>query len=392
MCTCPVTIPNVNFRDEPPKDPYLRRFTNWQTRYMQVPCGHCRECKAGKTSNYLQQFQLSTFGNYAYMVTLTYKEPEKPTFVMPDGSEVGISSYKHVTDMIKRLRKYPEIAERGLKYMIVDEYSPKKLRPHYHGILELGKLPGDTNSTPYTLEKFLFDTVLKEWRVNKAFRQYTEKNSGKRLCRVNTRKPDWHQLCDYVVSYRHGKRHTTYDLHFITPSYKKGVSDVSYYLTKYFFKENPADETHLKHCIKAMDDYEQGLELYKELFRTRVRKSLNFSGIWTAASYKEYLSTKNDLCLEYYKPVRDHLDRCEQFSFKKADGTYFLDVVTNVDMPLAPIFRKYLSFEAQLLYKEWLIKTYGSVIDRPTEDKTEKAIKDIQFMKKQILSDIFDES
>lgn len=357
---------------------------------MQVPCGHCRECRSTKQSNYLQQFELSTLGNYAFMFTLTYKEEEKPTFVMPDESEVGVSCYKHVSDMMKRLRKYDIMQERGFKYMAVDEYSPKKLRPHYHGIIELGKLPDDTASTPYQLEKFLFDTVLKEWRVNKAYLPYTEKSTGRKKVRVNTRKPQWHQLCDYVVTYRHGKKHSTYDLHYITPSFKKGISEVSYYITKYFFKDNPANDIHLNHCIKAVDDYEQGLQLYKDTFRTRVRKSLNFSGVWTRESYKEFLSTKNGLVLEYFPPVREHLDKCESHSIKMGDGTYFLDVLTNSPMPISKTLRKFFTESTQLLYKEWLINTYGSVVDKPSEDKSEKHQIDEYFLRKQVVSDLFD--
>lgn len=389
MCTCPVTIPNPNYMKVPPRQSYLRRYTNYTSTHIQVPCGHCRQCRAAKQSNYLQQFQLSTLGHYSYMFTLTYKESEKPTFVMPNGDEVAISSYHHVSDMMKRLRKLPTFQERGLKYMCVDEYSPKKGRPHYHGIIELAKLPGDTAATPYQLESWLFETVLSEWRVNKAYLPYTDKN-GTRKSRVNTRKPDWHSLCDYVVSYRNGKRHSTYDLHYITPSVKEGYNDVSYYVTKYFFKDNPQDEIHLKHCIKACDDYEEGLQLYKSFFKTRCRKSLNFSGVWTRESYKEFLSTKNGLCLEYYPPVREHLDKCESYSLQMKDGTYFVDVLTNKAIPISKTLRKYLSIQVQLLYKDWLINTYGSIMDGPEVDKSEKHAIDEYFLKKQEVSDLFD--
>lgn len=324
------------------------------------------------------------------MFTLTYKESEKPTFVMPNGDEVAISCYHHVSDMMKRLRKLPIFQERGLKYMCVDEYSPVKGRPHYHGIIELGKLPGDTETTCYQLETWLWKTVLKEWRVNKAYLSYTDKN-GKRKSRVNTRNPEWHDLCEYHEYWRNGKKHSTYDLHYIKPSFKEGFNDVSYYVTKYFFKDNPQDEKHLKHCVKACDNYEEGLQFYKSFFKTRCRKSLNFSGIWTRESYKEFLSTKNGLCLEYYPPVREHLDKCEAYSLRLKDGTYFVDIITNKAIPISKTLRKYLSTTVQLLYKDWLISTYGSVIDGPEKDNTFKHEQDEYFLYKQKLSDIFDD-
>lgn len=396
MCTSPITIKNVNYRSIPPKDEYLRNYVNWQDTHIQVPCGHCRQCRARKSLNYLQQYQFATLSNWSFMFTLTYKDEMIPILTLNDGSTIKVSSYDDVKAMFKRLRKYPIFENRSLKYMVTDEFSPKKGRPHYHGILLVEKLPTDTNVTVVMLENEISRLMLLEWRRNVA----TCINKKGQIV-ANTRKPIYKSLCDYHVNYRRGQRHSTFDFHYITPSYSKtpgksevrGYSDVSYYVTKYFFKDNPYNDILFKVSVKECSgDYDLAQTHYRKHFRCRVRKSLNFSCIFTSGSYKEFLSTKDRTCLQFCPESRSHLDKCEIASKNAGDNCYFVDVISGKISPMAKNLRRYMDFDCQVLFKTWANKTFGSFILTPQEDDIiVKHFRDENFMDTLEMFDFLDE-
>ena len=70
MCISPITIENPNFRQG--KLGY-NRIHNTIDKYIQVPCGHCRQCIATKQSYFLQKYDVELMDNELFFFTLTYK-------------------------------------------------------------------------------------------------------------------------------------------------------------------------------------------------------------------------------------------------------------------------------------------------------------------------------
>lgn len=132
MCTQPVEIFN--------KTSYVtQRFAGM----MQVPCGHCVECREFKQQDYevrsYWEFEkASYFGGYLFSDTLTYNNKSLPrVFGVP------CFSRDHITNFFKRLRrninkkvfghcksKAGEAIE--ITYLLTSEYGKTTHRPHYH--------------------------------------------------------------------------------------------------------------------------------------------------------------------------------------------------------------------------------------------------------------------
>lgn len=117
-----------------------------------VPCGKCSECMKRKVKEWSTRI-LSMLVDYEFFFfTLTYTEKDVPRNVFGD----MVVCRKDITDFLKRLRISisRHIGKLPIKYFICSEYSPDKLRPHYHGILFV---PRDS-----------FLSILEESRISKA--------------------------------------------------------------------------------------------------------------------------------------------------------------------------------------------------------------------------------
>ena len=100
-----------------------------------VPCGKCPKCRKVKVAQWAYRFdyELRRSTNPLF-VTLTYSDDYLP-LVYDDktSQEVPTLCRRDIQLFMKKLRKSSGV--KGIKYLCVGEYSPKKQRPHYHLVL-----------------------------------------------------------------------------------------------------------------------------------------------------------------------------------------------------------------------------------------------------------------
>lgn len=89
-----------------------------------LPCGHCPECLKGRALEWAirNYCELHQSPGPDWFITFTYDEEHLPA----DGS----LDFKHMTDFIKRLRKWY-----SLRYYYAGEYGTDTFRPHFHACL-----------------------------------------------------------------------------------------------------------------------------------------------------------------------------------------------------------------------------------------------------------------
>ncbi len=212
MCLNPISILNPNFGQGKLGLNYLH---NTIDKYIQVPCGHCKQCVATRQSYFLQRYDLESMVSELFFFTLTYAPEALPygTFDFQDGTKtVPCFKISDVQNMFKRIRKYCPFP---FSYVYVSEYGSRKHRPHYHGVIAVKKSICNDIFKIRQVEDYLFITILKEWR----------RNIG------STRVPRYVPLCRYV----HTRFGYNYDLHYIRPVVS-GETAVPYYVSKYLFK------------------------------------------------------------------------------------------------------------------------------------------------------------
>ena len=229
MCISPIKIRNphrfldcyeYNRGDVLPLD---RRFVS-EEEYIEVPCGKCAECRDSYLLSLRQRAQVECMTSYAYMVTLTYDDAHLPylEFTGDHGRHIKLyyADVSHIQSMIKRLRTRSLMVSRGLRYISVTEYGTNKFRPHHHMILFVSKFDTDTDSTPFVIERILFNELKRLYAINRGTRKhpiyeplftYAESSDGKyrnfdcRLIRdYDTQYPDESSVAravSYVLTY-----------------------------------------------------------------------------------------------------------------------------------------------------------------------------------------------
>ena len=285
MCTSPNLIRNPLYGTAP-----FSYTKDVVSQSIYVPCGKCASCRSRKQTDILQRVQLESLRSYVYYFTLTYNSKHVPTYTLNNGQTLMHPYYKHVTDMFKRIRKNNYFDGRRFKYIVCSEYTPIHARPHYHGLLFLEKLPSDIPQTELDLETLGKNTILSEWRVNVAT-MVAKKDSRyykKGDIIPNKRSPVYESLLDYVVKYKGGRRQSTYDFKLCVPNKKDGTNDVSYYVTKYLFKDSKQYKRIQALCYKVSHTKEEAQKLIQTVFKTGYCKSLNTGGLFTDESYQRY--------------------------------------------------------------------------------------------------------
>lgn len=300
------------------------------TRKMAVPCGHCAQCVAMKQSYIVQRSQMEAHGNDLWFCTLTYKT-SMLRYIDVNGYRLKYADISDVQNMIKRLRRKNAL---GLpfRFWCVVEYGGKKHRPHYHLIFSTPKIKGETLSQKRAREKEYFKIILGEWRRNVAT-TIALKGRKKGYTIPNTRAPKYVNLCDYKVSWKNGKRRSTYDFHWIDPTVTDGKgklhdeSDVAFYVTKYTVKANK----------------------YVDRLKSALRLNLDpdeFVAIWRLLRPKVLVSKKwGDPDSSYVRHhVREGIDRAIQDP--DALFPFFINPHTGQTFPLAPFYKsKMFTFE-----------------------------------------------
>lgn len=257
MCLSPIKIKNVNKGGRVGVS-FALRSKDCSSSYIEVPCGHCSECVRKRTLSYVQRCYLESLDTYVYMFTLTYKDTMLPVYHHPDtGEEFRYARKSDITNLLKRVRKY---FSRPFRYFIVSEHGGKKGRPHYHGLLFVQRNEDDLPTTPYVIDKELFNLFLQNWSINVG----------------STRKPIYLPLCDYRTSYSRGIRRSTYDLHYIEPRYGDSISSPAFYVLKYLLKQSNFEiykdlsNRYLPGELKDLQEYTYNRILCSKAFGSRI--------------------------------------------------------------------------------------------------------------------------
>lgn len=131
-CLKPIQIPNPAWIADPS-----------QPRSLIVPCGKCPGCLIDKRNEWTLRIRLEAHLHpFNYFITLTYDETNEPWVEDEFGCRPTVSK-RDCQLFFKRLRTlFQRKGIGGFRYVIVSEYSPKRFRPHYHGILFFESYPG----------------------------------------------------------------------------------------------------------------------------------------------------------------------------------------------------------------------------------------------------------
>lgn len=133
MCYQPVHIKNPVLEFDMIKDKFM----------LDVPCGHCEECKKRKRTDWF----VRTYYHFKYVheqchgfclyVTLTYDNAFLPYIILNDGTSVPCFSSLDIQRFFKRLRinltRHHNITD--VSYFLSSEYGGTTHRPHYHFLL-----------------------------------------------------------------------------------------------------------------------------------------------------------------------------------------------------------------------------------------------------------------
>lgn len=271
MCISPVTIPNpslsrqqVSLVGEGVR--YLDKSLSSNDLYISVPCGTCVECRNTYYNSILQRAIVESLSSYIYFVTLTYDNKHIPSVSLPNGQIIYYTDYTHIQNLFKRFR-VNKVLDRDFRYLVALEYGDKRHRPHAHLLLFVSRLSNDDKSTPYFIEKLLFDNIKKYFADN-----------------VGTRKaPVYDCLFTYRTRYTEKGVKTNYFVKYVEqdlPDYSFVNSDTTTtiktirYLIGYVSKGSAFDSTIKQHLKDLHDPYlRKKLEL---LLRSKIRYSKGF--------------------------------------------------------------------------------------------------------------------
>lgn len=304
MCISPIPIPNpylsqnVSFYNKHLRrvfNTYLEKFVSKDThsKYILVPCGHCKECLTARRSDIVQRCEMESLNKYPFFITLTYDNAHLPKMTLPDGKVVSYSSREYIKDMFKRIRRHQSIP-RSFRYLAVTERGASKSRPHHHILLYLDKAPDDDEFTPYQLEELLFNLFRDEWKCNLSDDPFN---------------PHYEPLYIYKRVIKQGKINSTFDLHYVRPYIDDYSRNVSLYVFKYITKISKYEQylfNQLKTSLSPSD-----FDHYWRLLR---------SG-YTASRFWGTQSISISKC-EPSEDVANHIKKCVQ-SYSSGFPTYY---------------------------------------------------------------------
>lgn len=277
MCIAPITIPNPSFaprfvnanavsiRDNITKFSALHQplFSS-----LQVPCGHCPQCRKIRTLSVIQRFEEHSKNRWTLFCTATYSNDALPVYScrLEDGSmwSIPYPDFRDFRLMIKRIRK-SNLVSRPFTYWCTSEYGnddkhgkhSSKHRPHFHYFIFFDRLPSDTLFDAYALEREFESAFLQEWRRNLS---------------ASTKSPEWLPLSVFIkaTKYRRG----TYDVHLVESRSDSPEESPIFYATSYALAGNSWEDKILHYAYNNMDvdTYSQ----FRKLFKTKYTCSLFF--------------------------------------------------------------------------------------------------------------------
>lgn len=142
----------------------------WQLyKYVDVPCGHCLECKAARARAWAYRCMLEKdHSENCHYITLTYDDAHVPSQVRNEDFPA----------FMKRLRK---IVGPGVRFFACSETGEHFHRPHFHAILFNCPLNIDGFSSPELRKAWPFGFIVREdvtVRSCAYVAQYTAKKIG----------------------------------------------------------------------------------------------------------------------------------------------------------------------------------------------------------------------
>lgn len=157
MCTNVKWLYKKGFRKE---DTFRGREGEFYEVGMYTPCGHCQQCIANKSNNWVVRnyFESQEYKEKCF-ITLTYDENNNPI----------ILRRKDLTDFIKRLRYYLNKEKIKIRYFAAGEYGTLRQRPHYH-IIVYGWKPHDMKYDTISNRKnicYKSDFLTKIWNMGR---------------------------------------------------------------------------------------------------------------------------------------------------------------------------------------------------------------------------------
>lgn len=272
MCLNPLLIRNPHYtssayRSEMGQFKKADPRTYSHKEYIDVPCGKCPECRQSYYNGLLQRALVEARSSYLYFVTLTYDNQHIPHVKLGD-KIVYYSDYYHIQQLIKRLRNN-NVLDRDFRYICVNEYGDTFNRPHFHLIFFVAKRKSDDVTTPFHIERTLFDNLHKYYSIN-----------------VGTRKkPIYEPLFTYKARYTSQGLKSNYFVKYVNPS----GSDVFYdikesnvyvltiqYLLSYINKSSKFEKSLLDYIDKFKFSDPILYRKYRSLLRCSVHYSKGF--------------------------------------------------------------------------------------------------------------------
>lgn len=200
----------------------------------------------GKPIAYRNSPVLDTIHASKFDVIDAESEPLSDEFV-----DIPYADIHDLQLMFKRMRDNNTIG-RDFRYIAVSERGKTGGRPHFHILFLIRKQPGDNLAICESINVKLKHMLLAYWSRN-----------------VGTRKnPVYERNFTYRQKWIGGRLFKNFDCHYVNPVLTKdGVSNVSYYVTKYLFKESKHDNE-LYHYLRANfgDSYSTIWDVIKSRF------------------------------------------------------------------------------------------------------------------------------
>lgn len=265
MCLNPITIKNPNYDSRfvkiefklrnglkltlPERKLYSDNIRNLHNRtftHIQVPCGHCDECRLVRSNEFVQRCLMESINSHVFFFTLTYDNKHLPLLRFessnPNSGEVETNvipyaNFKDITDLFKRIRVnlYRQGIDMPIRYAVVNERGEKRHRPHFHGLVFI-----PNTFDPFVAEEQLSDLIQKYWSVN-----------------VGTRKqPVYESRFTKVVKYINGRPSSNFDFHYVRPDSISGLKNPFYYVSKYITKTDPYIDSLKSKLKNIFTDYE----------------------------------------------------------------------------------------------------------------------------------------
>lgn len=309
MCLHPISIKNPNFHKNQYASEHgsiveVPKYMSSSQEYITVPCNKCADCRQSYHNSILQRALVESLTSYMFFITLTYDNKHLPIIRTSQLGDVYYADYEHIKDLFKRVRNINLFGNRDFRYLCVIEYGDTYSRPHFHLILFVSRLDGDSSTQPYHLEKLIFDN----------FRQLYAVNLGTR------KQPIYESLFTYRRRVTSKGVKTNYYVKYVCPGelpeYALSDSSISTphvktirYLLGYVNKGSSFDDTIISK-LSTIYDVKLRTKL-KHLLSSKVHFSKGFGfGFDTSSGQKLYLpkiSVKSSLATLQYSINRDLL-------------------------------------------------------------------------------------